>query len=215
MIFEFSDVLRSPNNPVLTADKKSLLCAIPFINFRANSNIKKCLREILKTNCPHLKIKLVFVNTFKVGSFFKLKDRPPTSIESNATYLFKCGQCFASYIGETSRHLITCVRDHKGISKRTVKPLLTAISSRKRNHSIDNNYQILQDDFKILKTCRTIDLKITEIVLMHKRRSWLKGQDYSVPLNILGYLYVFTGRSAVYLIYLLVCILVVGFNYFP
>ena len=186
MIFKFSNVVRSTNTPVLTAEKKSLFCAIPFISFRANSQIKKCLREILKTNYPHLKMKLVFVNNFKVGSFFKFKDRPPTSLVSNAVYLFKCGQCSASYIGETSRHLITRVCDHKGISSRTGKPLSTPTSSRIRDHSIDNNHQILQDDFKILKTCKTIDLKITESILIHKRRPCLNSQDSSVPLYILG-----------------------------
>ena len=98
MIFKISNVFRSTNIPVLTAAKKSLFFAIPFISFRSNSQIKKCLREILRTNYPHLKIKLAFVNNFKVGSFFKFKDRPPTSLVSNAVNLFKCGQCSANYI---------------------------------------------------------------------------------------------------------------------
>jgi len=186
MIIKFSDVMRCTNTPVSTADKKPLFCAIPFISFRANSQIKKCLRDILRTNYPHLKMKLVFVNSFKVGSFFKFKDRPPQSLVSNAVYLFKCGQCSASYLGETSRHLITRVSYHKGLSSRTGKPLSTPTSSRIRDHSIDNNHQILQADFKILKTCKTVDLKITESVLIHKRKPCLNSQDSSVPLYILG-----------------------------
>ena len=128
-MFKFPDVLRSTKTPVLTAEKKSSFCAILFISLRANSQIKKCGREILRTNYPHLKMKLVFVNSFKVGSFFKFKDRPPTSLVSNAVYLFKCGQCSASYIGETSRQIVTLVCDHKAISSRTSKELLTQTSS--------------------------------------------------------------------------------------
>ena len=46
--------------------------------------------------------------------------------------------------------------------------------------------KILLDDFKILKTCRTIHLKITEGIPIHKHRLCLNSQDSSVPLHILG-----------------------------
>ena len=50
IMFKFPDVLRSTKTPVLTAEKKSSFCAILFISLRANSQIKKCGREILRTN---------------------------------------------------------------------------------------------------------------------------------------------------------------------
>ena len=67
-----------------------------------------------EANYPHLKLKLVIVNSFKVVSFFKFNDCAPTSLVSNAVYLFKCKECSANCIGETSRHLNTRVCDQKG-----------------------------------------------------------------------------------------------------
>ena len=70
-------------------------------------------------NYPHSNLKLLTGNTFKVGSLFKLKNYASKSVVSSAVHLCKCGQCSASYIGETSRHLNTRVCDDKRISKST------------------------------------------------------------------------------------------------
>ena len=122
-----SDVLSSPNISAITAEKKPLFCVIPFLKFRTNSLIKKSLREFIKDNYRHLKLKLIFDHSFKVCSFFKFEDSAPTSLVSNAVYLFKCGRGFASYIGVNSRHLNTRACEQKGISSRTAKRLLTPI----------------------------------------------------------------------------------------
>ena len=70
IIWKFFDVSSSPDNSVLTADKP-LFCINPFISFRANFQIKKCVREIIRADYPHLKVKLVFVISTKVVSLFK------------------------------------------------------------------------------------------------------------------------------------------------
>ena len=54
MTFQFSNFARSPNNPVLTAEKNSLFHVILFISIRANSQIKTCLRETLQNKKPDL-----------------------------------------------------------------------------------------------------------------------------------------------------------------
>ena len=88
VIGNVSNFLMSPNNVVVTAENKPLFCAIPFITFRTNSLIKNSLREIIKANYTHLILKLVFVSSFKVRSFFEFKDCAPTSLVSNTVYLF-------------------------------------------------------------------------------------------------------------------------------
>ena len=103
---------------------------------------------------------------------------------SNAVYLFKCGQCSAQYIGETSRHIITRVCDHKGISSRTGRPLTKPENSRILEHFNSTNHGISLSDFKILKTCKTLDLKVTESVCIHRFKPDLNNHDASLPLNI-------------------------------
>ena len=133
-IGEVSNVLRSPNNFVIITENKSMFCTILFINFWTNSLIKKCWCKITKANYLNIKLKLFFLNSLKVGCFFKFKDCAPTSLVRNAAYLFRRGQCSGRYIGETS-HLHKRISDHKGILSRTDKQLLTQTSSLIREHS--------------------------------------------------------------------------------
>ena len=43
---------------------------------------------------------------------FSVKDPVPFDLRSRVVYKFLCAGCNASYIGETSRHLSTRVREH-------------------------------------------------------------------------------------------------------
>lgn len=70
------------------------------------------LRHLLKRYCrPDLDIKLVF-NTFKLRNLFSVKDSVPPGLRSRVVYKFSCAGCNASYIGETTRHICTRVREH-------------------------------------------------------------------------------------------------------
>ena len=168
-----------------SVEKKSIYCCIPFISHKTNSFIKKSMRDIVSKNYPHLNLRLIFTNSFTVSSFFRFKDRVPTELVSNAVYLFKCRQCSIQYIGETSRHIITRVCDHKGISSRTGRPLTKPGNSRILEHSTSCNHSIGLSDFKVLKTCKALDLKLTESVCIHRFKPDLNNHEQSVPLNIL------------------------------
>ena len=48
----------------------------------------------------------------KVGQYFSNKDKIPQELQSYVVYKFKCGCCGATYIGETSRHLPTRIKEH-------------------------------------------------------------------------------------------------------
>ena len=102
---------------------------------------------------------------------------------SNAVYLFKCGQCSEQHIGEISRHIVTPVCDHKGISYRTGRPIPKSESSRVLEHSNSSIHGL--SDFKILKTRKTLDLKFTASVCINFFKPDLINHDASVPLNIL------------------------------
>ena len=58
-----------------------------------------------------IKIKLAF-SSFKVKNLISVKDYVPRSLRSYVVYKFKCAGCNSVYIGETSRHLSTRVREH-------------------------------------------------------------------------------------------------------
>ena len=43
---------------------------------------------------------------------FSVKDPVPVELRSNVAYKFTCESCNSCYVGETSRHLSTRIREH-------------------------------------------------------------------------------------------------------
>ena len=56
-------------------------------------------------------IKLIF-QSVKISSFFSTKDIISDSLKSNVVYEFKCGGCNSTYIGQTTRHFATRIKEH-------------------------------------------------------------------------------------------------------
>ena len=74
--------------------------------------IRKLKNNVFKSILEYNnEIKLAF-SSFKVGSMFSVKDPVPLDLRSRVVYKFLCAGCNACYIGETSRHLSTRVREH-------------------------------------------------------------------------------------------------------
>ena len=169
----------------MTASKKPIYSSIPFISHRTNSAIKKELRRITTMYYPQIDLKLVFSNNFSVKSFFCFKDKIPDDLQSNVVYSYNCGQCQATYVAETSRHLHTRISDYKGVSSRTGRPLSQPPNSRIRDHELETGHRVRSADFKILAKCQKYDLKITESIIIHRLGPTLNSHDASVPLHIL------------------------------
>ena len=51
-------------------------------------------------------------SSFKVGSLFSVKDPVPNGLRSCVVYKFSGAGCAACYVGETTRHFNTRVREH-------------------------------------------------------------------------------------------------------
>ena len=51
-------------------------------------------------------------SSFKVGSLLSVKDPIPSGLRSCVFYKFSCAGCAACYVGETTRHFSTRVREH-------------------------------------------------------------------------------------------------------
>ena len=73
--------------------------------------------------------KLVF-SSFKIGNLFGVKDPIPSGLLSRVVYKFACAGCNACYVGETTRHFSSRVREH-------------LVSDRASHILIFNNYRIL------------------------------------------------------------------------
>ena len=77
---------------------------------------KKQLPLLINKYFPQIDFSCIFVNKNIVSSFFPFKDQIPLMMSSNIIYKYSCGQCQSSYIGETNRHFISRICEHKGIS---------------------------------------------------------------------------------------------------
>ena len=84
---------------------------LPFIGHYSRITELK-LRQLLKRFCKSdLNIKLVFTS-FKIKNMFSFKDRTPDALKSLVVYQFICAGCNSRYIGETSRHFSTRIKEH-------------------------------------------------------------------------------------------------------
>ena len=71
-----------------------------------------------KQNKYKLNIKIV-LTPFKFGDMFNVKDPVPKSLKSFVVYKFVCPGCNACYIGETTRHLSTRIKEHLETDKKS------------------------------------------------------------------------------------------------
>ena len=104
---QFSDKThKEPSNSTYVSYYK-----LPYIgNLSAEIKEKKII-EHCKYYCKSTNIKIVF-SAFKVGDLFSVKELVPKYLRSFVIYRFTCPGCDASYIGETTHHLITRIKEH-------------------------------------------------------------------------------------------------------
>ena len=165
--------------------KKDFYTVLPYISPTANKDIKKSLSKLIGDYFPQLNFKLIFKNDYCVESFFRFKDRVPTPMLSNVVYKYSCGQCTATYYGETTRHLKTRIAEHRGLSARTGQPLSRPPYSSIRDHSVTTGHELKTDSFTVAFTTNSINLRVSESILIHANRPSLNNTEASVPLNVL------------------------------
>ena len=88
-------------------------------------------------------------------------DEPRVMMSSNIIYKYSCSQCQSTYIGETQRHLISRICEHKGccvvikfffiiINKLTFSDTTVIEGGRQRKHSWDLKSFILGDTLQLI-----------------------------------------------------------------
>ena len=83
---------------------------LPYIG-QFSKTTKQKLEKICDQYWKDLSVKTVFI-PFKVGDLFSAKDTIPKLVKSFVVYKFARSGCNAFYIGETTRHLSTKIKEH-------------------------------------------------------------------------------------------------------
>ena len=129
-------------------DKVETIFFIPYIGLPSvlfGRKLKRMLRD-----CYCIDVKVVF-SSFKVKNYFSLKCATPMPLLANVVYKYSClRDANCSYIGKTTRHLATRVKEH-ATSPSAIKDHLTSCSTCHSNYS-HNNFTIIDSgnsDFEV------------------------------------------------------------------
>ena len=147
--------------------------------------LKIKILELVNEFFPHIDAKIVLVNPYFIGSFFKFKDSLPKGLCSSLVYKFSCVQnnCTSEYYGYTTRRLSTRIAEHRGISVRTGHLLTSPPFSSIRLHSNVCSCDIDLLSFSIVQSNKSLlSLKILESLYIHKNSPNLNDSNSSLPL---------------------------------
>ena len=133
---------------------------LPYLD-QGSERLKKDIIAQLVKFYPFLNPRIILVNNFSIGTFFKYKDRLPKLCQTAVVYKFSCASCGASYVGSTIRNLHSRIQQHLGKSVRTGKFLTKPDPSPIRDHPFSCDTPAISDNFTILgKSNLLLDLRI-------------------------------------------------------
>lgn len=164
--------------------ENAITLTLPYYGY-ASETLKKQLMKLFKRE--NLNIVILF-KTYKVSNYFRVKDVTPRKLMSNVVYEFKCPvDQDKSYIGMTTRHLITRVNEHKSRKGSAICQHFKECSCKDNfigRNCIDN----FIGQFKILAKGRGLfDVRIKEALLIKENKPYLNirsktRNDYTVRL---------------------------------
>ena len=109
-------------------------------------------------------------------------------MRSSIVYKFSCPQCGSSYVGSTTRTLISRSAEHAGRSYRTNKPISNPSQSNIRSHGANTcSPDICLNNFEILDSTRNGEsLRLLESIYIYKMKPNLNDYNSSIQLNVLN-----------------------------
>ena len=110
-INEKSDTVNPTNNVVK-------YYKLPYID-HISTDVKRKIKRLRKFYYKSLNIKIVWT-PFKTPNMFNVKDPIPKSLKSFVVYKFVCPDCNVCYLGETTRHLSTRIKEHSETDKKSL-----------------------------------------------------------------------------------------------
>ena len=166
--------------------KQKLYIKFPYISKYMNNILNNELQQIISNYLPQINLNLAIYNNYKIGSFFRIKEKLPNHLCSSIVYQFICSKCSLEYIGSSTRNLTLRVDEHRGYSTRTASQLVRPLNSSIRDHCQHKcacNFNI--DNFKILaKSSNTKELRILESIYIRLRKPALNIDSAAHPLYI-------------------------------
>ncbi|KYN00647.1 hypothetical protein ALC62_08581 [Cyphomyrmex costatus] len=93
--------------------------------------------------------RIAFFSINKLNNFIKVqKDRLPHFMKKNIVYKIQCGDCDATYVGQTKRMLKTRVNEHRSHIRRNTSSRSVITEHRlQHGHDFDwNNVEVLDDE---------------------------------------------------------------------
>ena len=173
-----------PKDKLQTAPKQKLFITLPYLGYLSDK-LKLELMPLFSKFCPQLNINLIFMNERTIGSFFRVKEKLPSLLNSMVVYKYSCASCNASYIGSTTRRLNVRIAEHKGISSRTGQITQTQSNSAIRDHALEKDHPLLTSNFSIVdRAYFKYDLLLTESLHIHQDKPSLNNYLSAVKLNI-------------------------------
>ena len=116
---------------------------------------------------------------------FQFKDKMPYCLRSNVVYKFSCGRCYATYCGETCRHLRVRVGKQSVVSPLTGTNLKSKKSTAVKDYMLFCDHIVSIDDFKILATSDSdFHVKVKESLLISRDEPILNKNETSLPLYL-------------------------------
>ena len=178
LLYKFLDSVDYVKTPVFGPQKLVQLVTLPFVDFNICRQATRLLKAINSKINPHIKLKFIFVNNFKISSLFPFKDRFPISMRSHVVYELDCITCSAAYIGLTNRLLPSRVKEHRA-------SLTKGTFSSVAEHVKQTNHIIAWDSVKILASDPIeINLSYLESLLIKSNRPILNNKQSSIKLNL-------------------------------
>ena len=176
---------RLTEKPVtLTAEKKDLVIVLPFLG-KSSHDLRTRLKDIISKNLPFSKIGVIFKSSTRISNLFQFKDKMPYCLRSNVVYKFSCGRCYATYCGETCRHLRVRVGKQSVVSPLTRTNLKSKKSTAVKDYMLFCDHIVSIDDFKILATSDSdFHVKVKESLLISRDEPILNKNETSLPLYL-------------------------------
>ena len=172
--------------PISSADPKVIYHVLPYFGHKSVT-FKIDLEKLFNKFYPHIKMKFILVNNFKISSLFPFKDSLPVGLRSSVIYRYRCPKdtCGSEYYGSTIRTLNARIAEHRGVSNRTGHTLITPPHSAIRIHSDQCASDLNPDHFSIVGYNNNFSsLRILESLHILKNKPVLNETTSAFPLLI-------------------------------
>ena len=165
----------SSDDDLLLPPQSYLFFNFPFLP-HISPHIKKQLTAQIRKFYPHIQFRVILKPTHTIRHMFPYKDSFPLLLKPGVVYKYVCDKCELSYIGSTSRCLMTRSLRHAGLSSTTMGSIGGVEHSNIRKHTdscIGHKTIHTQPDFNI-QSPTSVNLSNFSILSQHNHEPTLR-----------------------------------------